>query len=423
MEQVGSDQQVEKIHKVSDTNSRVGKTQSETTRKAISKTKSAVANAIGKNNLERLEKEKSQNLNQDARATRETPDVEMRDAEIRDVEMEDHVADERPHSRGLIGSSQEPIARNRVTRKRNLTATNNREPLVTTRNREPLVKVTGREPLVRREPACDNSCYENASIVGWMSSYGGKSYIVQYGDLDHATYRIKPASEVPLPFRCDAKNKIDKEDNRYGEKKTEDDKLEYGAESVQGIMGVAWKYKDTADPEEILNPATKKKKKMSKFPVTYVLVKWEIDGDFEEKWETRSALRRRWGGSFTDNCIFTAACEARDIHVEKYGNTSYPSSSLPKSKSPAPRQTSSTRSRRSSPLHNDGITIDGERLSIEEINVMLGFFAVNEDNVDKVAADKRMPKELRQRIVKMWNARKNYEGERGSEGESDVEID
>ena len=109
--------------------------------------------------------------------------------------------------------------------------------------------------------------------------------------------------------------------------KNKDGKLIHMADNIVGIMAVAWKYNNAGQPEELLNPAMKKKKKNSyRFPVTYVLVKWTINDEFLETWEIRLALRRRWLNS-TDEAIYDTARMTMDIHTEKYGSNQHQSSS------------------------------------------------------------------------------------------------
>ena len=401
---------VEKNNRISDTNGKIGKNRSEKTKTASSQAKSRkslLESLIGKGKIEGLEKEKTEKLYQDTQATMETPDIDMEDASTREVDMVDNETEEesKPLTREPIVSSQEPpVIRDRIP------------PVI--RNRVPIV-TKSREPIVKREQVCDNACYDNASIVGWMSSRGSsKTYLIQYGALDYATYRIKPAHQVPLPFEPSNKNKIDNEKNRFGEKKNEDGKLIYTADNIVGLMAVAWQYNEAGEPEELLNPKNKKKKN-HRFPVTYVLVQWSINNEFPETWETRSALRRRWH-EFTDGAIYETACMTKDIHIEKYGSNPHQSSpsrtskspsssSLRRGKAPSSRQSSSPQKNKgSAPVNSD-------------IDSVLDLLGIDEDNIHKVKSNNLLPNDLKKEIIKEWNARKRSKDE--SDIESDIETE
>lgn len=94
--------------------------------------------------------------------------------------------------------------------------------------------------------------------------------------------------------------------NRFGEQ-TEPGtkKLKYTKRHINGIYGVAWEGDGSKNDLAKMNPESSR----SKWPKTYILVNWDIEGKGVKTWETRQTIRARWGTKVADQSIFEAACE------------------------------------------------------------------------------------------------------------------
>jgi hypothetical protein len=63
---------------------------------------------------------------------------------------------------------------------------------------------------------------------------------------------------------------------------------------------------DLIDPEVVDNDDEKR------WPTTYVFIAWDVNGAAKKTWESRQALRVRWGKKQADKAIFEAACESEE---------------------------------------------------------------------------------------------------------------
>ncbi|KAE9987532.1 hypothetical protein EG328_002517 [Venturia inaequalis] len=163
---------------------------------------------------------------------------------------------------------------------------------------------------------------EGDGTVGWTSLWG-KLYLNRYGKKSHATYRVEKDC-------VDGYDKPDEENinsllNRRGHLKVNENSTErkYTRRHINRILAVAWQGKiaTTADEEfdrsedlDLINPAIKPDK--TKYPRTYVYVRWLIDGEFVKTWEPRTELQVRYGAKLANDIIFTAAKEQEERYSD-----------------------------------------------------------------------------------------------------------
>ena len=163
---------------------------------------------------------------------------------------------------------------------------------------------------------------EGDDTVGWTRLWGSL-YINRYGKKSHATYRVEKDC-------VDGYEKPDEENinsllNRRGHLKVHENSTErkYTRRHINRILAVAWQGKiaTTADDEfdrsedlDLINPAIKPDK--TKYPRTYVYVRWLIDGEFVKTWEPRTELQVRYGAKLANDIIFTAAKEQEERYSD-----------------------------------------------------------------------------------------------------------
>jgi hypothetical protein len=212
----------------------------------------------------------------------------------------------------------------------------------------------------------------NMTTVGWTGKMRTK-YINRYGPKNAAQYRI---GEKDLKYtKKDSENVCDTK-NRYGDKRREDGGWEYGGNNVDTIYGVAWAGAsgDLHDDLDLIDP----KKEPKPWPRTFVLVGWKLNQDSDDivkVWETRTALRSRWGKTKADNIIYKAALVARTRYEEviegkRIGESRSPSAGLISEKDmPRSREGSASTDRTSSP----------EAESSQVLNLLLAGFMSGSD--------------------------------------------
>ncbi|KAI9766706.1 MAG: hypothetical protein M1840_006350 [Geoglossum simile] len=157
-------------------------------------------------------------------------------------------------------------------------------------------------PLFSRDDAATRDGID-MKVEGWKQIGYTKQYVVRYGPRNAARYRFEPASEVSIDYNEDPSEDIGNPDNRNGEKRV-GKKYIYTKQHVYDIYGVAWRSAGSMEEDlDLINPDMD----IDRYPNTAVLLLWIKGGKRELKWETRSALRNRWGTKNADKAIFEAA--------------------------------------------------------------------------------------------------------------------
>ncbi|KAM0321856.1 hypothetical protein ACHAQA_009861 [Verticillium albo-atrum] len=157
---------------------------------------------------------------------------------------------------------------------------------------------------------------DHIQTVGWGKGQTGTFYINRHGKKGASKYRLESLAES-AEYEDREKNeedphKVTNSENRYGDKKLPNGKWKYTKRHIIGIWGVAWECPvGRGDDLDLINPDV-----VDKWPTTYVLIMWDIDGQREKVWETRSSLRSRWTKKGADAAIYEAACEAEDRYTE-----------------------------------------------------------------------------------------------------------
>ncbi|KAK8038382.1 hypothetical protein PG994_015149 [Apiospora phragmitis] len=169
----------------------------------------------------------------------------------------------------------------------------------------------GEKPLFSRPGPASG---QEVTTVGWVRN--GRYYINMYGKKSAAKYRLdKYADSAEYEDEPPAEQNISNSEIRFGSVKNPNGRLKYTKRHIDGLYGVAWNAinrsgadaVDLIDPDELqmLDGSLGKKR----WPDTYVLIAWNIDGKIQKKWEPRSALRARWGTKEADIAIHKAAVE------------------------------------------------------------------------------------------------------------------
>ena len=174
------------------------------------------------------------------------------------------------------------------------------------------------------------ACDTKAKTVGWIAGRS-KRYINMFGKKSVARYRIN-SSAFPLQYEDDLKNEenVSLTGNRHGDEKTPGGRFVYTKRHILGIWGVAWKgyeLEPSWDDLDLINPAKERK---SQRTIVYVLIEWDMgNGETKKTWETRSAMRARWGTKDADTGIFKAALEAEERFAEAEARQSIGTSRSP----------------------------------------------------------------------------------------------
>ncbi|KAM0278408.1 hypothetical protein ACHAQH_005163 [Verticillium albo-atrum] len=157
---------------------------------------------------------------------------------------------------------------------------------------------------------------DHIQTVGWGKGQTGTFYINRHGKKGASKYRLESLAES-AEYEDREKNdedphKVTNSENRYGDKKLPNGKWKYTKRHIIGIWGVAWECPvGCGDNLDLINPDV-----VDKWPTTYVLIMWDIEGQRKKVWETRSSLRSRWTKKGADAAIYEAACEAEDRYTE-----------------------------------------------------------------------------------------------------------
>ncbi|KAF2844517.1 hypothetical protein T440DRAFT_473342 [Plenodomus tracheiphilus IPT5] len=134
----------------------------------------------------------------------------------------------------------------------------------------------------------------NVTTVGW-SGHNGRKYINRYGK--YQRYRLDDLADTE-DYKEPAKDHV--QERALGANK----KLR-----ANDIYGIAWQGGNSHFEQDLamIDPERLKKEK-KKFPPTYVLIGWEVNGSIQKEWETRTTARARFGGSKkVDDIIYRIA--------------------------------------------------------------------------------------------------------------------
>lgn len=155
---------------------------------------------------------------------------------------------------------------------------------------------------------------QQVTTVGWVRN--GRYYINMYGKKSAPKYRLeKYADSAEYEDEPPAEQNISNSEIRFGDAKNLNGKRKYTKRHIYGLYGVAWNAnnKSGADAVDLIDPDGLKMLDGSlgkkRWPDTYVLIAWNIDGRMLKKWEPRSTLRVRWGTKEADIAIHKAAVE------------------------------------------------------------------------------------------------------------------
>jgi hypothetical protein len=163
---------------------------------------------------------------------------------------------------------------------------------------------------------------EGDDTVGWIESGLRKLFINRYGSRRYGLYSIE--SDCVDGYAKPQDQNVMSEKNRRGWIPVVPGRSErkYTRKHVDRIMAVAWeckvpgkdnkhiKYKN---PVDYINPA--KKPARTNYPLTYLWIRWKIEGKYHYAWETRSEMSMRYKGE-NDTIIYQAACEQAARHED-----------------------------------------------------------------------------------------------------------
>ena len=149
------------------------------------------------------------------------------------------------------------------------------------------------EDLVGPDDILDQDTTTDGKPIGWRPGGRGRDMVmVEWGPPNARVYKEISMKYCPPPFSKDSLPCLS--DERVGDQKHKG-VYEYGRGNRPILQGVAFAYPSTEEhPEKFLHPDTKGKRYV---PGSY-LIKWtEGSGMSFRTWETRTTVRRIWGGS------------------------------------------------------------------------------------------------------------------------------
>lgn len=158
--------------------------------------------------------------------------------------------------------------------------------------------------------------------VGWIESGLRKLFINRYGSRRYGLYFIE--SDCVDGYAKPANQNVMSEQVRKGWVPVVPGRSErkYTRKHVDRIMAVAWeckvpgkdnKNKKYKNPVDYINPA--KKPSGTHYPLTYLYIRWKIEGKYHYAWETRSEMYQRYKGE-NDSIIYQAAREQAARHED-----------------------------------------------------------------------------------------------------------
>jgi hypothetical protein len=152
---------------------------------------------------------------------------------------------------------------------------------------------------------------QDVTTVGWA---GGRrtQYINMYGKKSAARYRLESSAETAeYEDEQPESQRVSNPNNRYGDFTQPNGKPKFTKRHIRGIFGIAWAGVNSGnyrDDLKLIDPNLHHKP----WPITYVLVAWDVNGETKKTWEPRQTLRVRWGKKDADIAIFKAAWEAEE---------------------------------------------------------------------------------------------------------------
>ena len=140
---------------------------------------------------------------------------------------------------------------------------------------------------------------DDGDIVAWTERGYSTPVIISFGPPNARKYERSTAYRSGIPFD---KGKTDQfgPDHRHGDEK-QGRKFVRRWDDFKGIQGEAYNCKLAE-----LKPKEKGEKRA--YPLTELLVKWEIDGKVKRTWETRSSIKHLWPNpTLCDEYIYVSA--------------------------------------------------------------------------------------------------------------------
>ena len=149
---------------------------------------------------------------------------------------------------------------------------------------------------------------DEGEVKAWKEQGYSTPVIIVFGPPNAPKYERSTAYRAGITFD---KEKIPKfgPDHRYGDELQGRKFVRKWAE-FKGILGEAYE-----GSVENLKPKQKGEKRH--YPLTELLVKWEINGEVFRAWETRSSIKHLWPNpSICDNYIYLTAKHHAQIHQD-----------------------------------------------------------------------------------------------------------
>ncbi len=154
----------------------------------------------------------------------------------------------------------------------------------------------------------------HAEPIAWKRAGLGKHYVMRYGPLNAATYKLQPGDDIDVEFDDDTLPDISDPDKRYGEMKA-NRKWKYFYRHIVAIQEVVWSFREDNheegyDPLNLMDPSMKTEDR--RYPSTHVKIKWNIEGEIRTSWEIRTTIHRLWKSKTKGNKVIYDAARTQE---------------------------------------------------------------------------------------------------------------